>query len=135
MIDKVFNFLIKFYYFFYFLQSIQYLSGEIQGVLEQIATLAVLGGYPGSLLFGYFVSSSAPVYWPGAPFSLAALYSFLGGLFFYIYIYLNSDGVDTYPIIEKEDHSNDGLLWFQNPLVLRVYQSVLVKDKDSSSSE
>lgn len=67
-----------------------------------------MGGYPGSLLFGYFVSSSAPIYWPGVSFSLAALYSLLGSLLYYIHIYLNSDGVDVFPLPKDEDnHSND----------------------------
>lgn len=52
-------------------------KGEVQGVLEQITTLSVLLGYPGTLLFSYFVSSHSPYYWPGPQFALAAFYSCL----------------------------------------------------------
>jgi len=82
-------------------------QGEVQGVLEQIATLAVLGGYPGSLLFGYFVRGSAPVYWPGASFALASLYSLVAAGIFYRYVYVNSDRVDKFPVASNSE-SSDG---------------------------
>jgi hypothetical protein len=85
-------------------------SGEIQGILEQVATLAVLGGYPGSLLFGYFVSSSAPVYWPGVSFTLAAIYSALAATVFYILIFQQSDGIDTFPRSPRSSDSDRDLL-------------------------
>jgi hypothetical protein len=75
--------------------------------LEQIATLAVLGGYPGSLLFGYFVSSSAPIYWPGVSFTLAALYSSLAALLFFYAIFLRSDGVDRFPLSLSSGSDSD----------------------------
>lgn len=72
--------------------------GELQGVLEQIATLAVIGGYPGSLLFGFFVSDGAPFFWPGASFALAAVYSLAAAAIFYNYIFNESNGFDEYPV-------------------------------------
>lgn len=72
-------------------------TGEVQGVLEQIATLAVLGGYPGSILFGVFVSDDAPVYWPGAAYVLAALFSLSAAAIFYVHVYKLSDKVDKFP--------------------------------------
>lgn len=84
-------------------------SGEIQGILEQIATLAVLGGYPGSLLFGYFVSSSAPIYWPGVSFTLAAIYSSLAALLFFYAIFLRSDGVNRFPLPCETSSDEDPL--------------------------
>ena len=83
--------------------------GEIQGILEQIATLAVLGGYPGSLLFGYFVSSSAPIYWPGVSFTLAAVYSTLAALLFFHAIFLRSDGVNQFPLSSESSSDEDPL--------------------------
>jgi hypothetical protein len=97
--------------------------GEVQGVLEQIATLAVIGGYPGSLLFGFFISENAPFHWPGAAYALATLYSLSAALLFYYHVYRNSDGVSAYPRQEgggergggrgagvESDNSVDGLL-------------------------
>jgi hypothetical protein len=81
--------------------------GEIQGILEQISTLAVIGGYPGSVLFGYFVSSESPVYWPGIPFTLAALYSSLAAVIFYYFIFRHSDGVDEFPLSSVESSESD----------------------------
>lgn len=59
-------------------------KGEVQGVLEQLTTLSVLLGYPGTLLFSYFVSSHTHYYWPGPQFALAAFYS---GLSLSVYCY------------------------------------------------
>lgn len=73
--------------------------GEVQGVIEQLATLGVVGGYPGTLMFGYFVSSDAPFYWPGASFACAAIYSSAAAILFYFKIYKNSDGVHIFPRI------------------------------------
>jgi hypothetical protein len=79
----------------------------------------VLGGYPGSLLFGYFVSSSAPIYWPGVSFTLAALYSSIAALLFYFLIFLQSDGVDLFPIssltASDSDSSDKDLLSTSKP--------------------
>ncbi len=49
--------------------------GEVQGLLEQLATLAVIGGYPGSILFGFFLKQSPP--WTGPQFVLALAYSLI----------------------------------------------------------
>ena len=97
-------------------------AGEVQGVLEQIATLAVIGGYPGSLLFGYFVDDDAPFFWPGAAYSLAAAYSLVAAALFYWHIYQQSDGVNVFPyentgmersdgktLLEKSEDSDDSI--------------------------
>jgi len=77
--------------------------GEVQGVIEQLATLGVIGGYPGTLMFGYFVGSSAPFYWPGASFVCAAIYSSLAAGIFYSHIYKQSDGKHLYPRPQTDD--------------------------------
>lgn len=77
----------------------------MQGVLEQVATLAVLGGYPGSILFGAFVSDSAPVYWPGAAYALAAVFSLSAASVFYVQIFKLSDGVDKFPYASMRQNS------------------------------
>lgn len=71
--------------------------GEVQGVIEQLSTLGVVGGYPGTLMFGYFISSSAPFYWPGAPYFCAAVYASIAAWIFHTYIYKESDGKHLYP--------------------------------------
>ncbi|CAE7692457.1 unnamed protein product, partial [Symbiodinium microadriaticum] len=82
---------------------------EVQGVLEQIATLAVIGGYPGSLLFGYFVDADAPFFWPGAAYALAAMYSLLAAALFYWHVFKNSDGFDRFPFDKNStNESTDG---------------------------
>ena len=60
-------------------------AGEVQGVLEQLGTLAVLGGYPGTLLFTYFVGDSSPVYWSGPQFALSAFYSCVAVMIYVVY--------------------------------------------------
>lgn len=62
-------------------------SGEVQGVIEQLATLGVIGGYPGTLMFGYFISSDAAFFWPGASFFCAAVYASFAAGIFYVHIY------------------------------------------------
>lgn len=49
-------------------------QGMVQGVIAALASLAaVLAPLVFTAVFGFFVSEAAPVYWPGAPFALAAL--------------------------------------------------------------
>ena len=56
-------------------------------MIEQLSTLAVVGGYPGTLLFGYFISSNAIFYWPGAPYLCAAFYASMAAWIFNSQIY------------------------------------------------
>jgi DHA1 family tetracycline resistance protein-like MFS transporter len=49
-------------------------QGMVQGVIAALASLAaVLAPLVFTPVFGFFVSDGAPLYWPGAPFALAAL--------------------------------------------------------------
>jgi DHA1 family tetracycline resistance protein-like MFS transporter len=49
-------------------------QGMVQGVIAALASLAaVLAPLVFTPVFGVFVGEGAPVYWPGAPFALAAL--------------------------------------------------------------
>lgn len=69
-----------------------FFTGEVQGVIEQLSTLGVLGGYPGTLLFSYFVSSDAPFFWPGAAFACSAAYAGMAAGVFYVFIYSHVSG-------------------------------------------
>jgi DHA1 family tetracycline resistance protein-like MFS transporter len=49
-------------------------QGMVQGVIAALSSLAaVLAPLVFTPVFGFFVSDTAPLYWPGAPFALSAL--------------------------------------------------------------
>jgi DHA1 family tetracycline resistance protein-like MFS transporter len=57
-------------------------QGELQGGLTSLVSLTqIFGPLMMNQLFAYFSSKSAPVYFPGAPFLLAALFMLLSAIF------------------------------------------------------
>lgn len=56
-------------------------QGELQGALTSLMSLtSIIGPLLMTGLFSFFTSKSAPVYFPGAPFVMAALLVLLGGM-------------------------------------------------------
>lgn len=62
-------------------------QGELQGALGSMASLAAVISPPVmTQVFGYFTSDTAPVYFPGSSFALAALLTVFSGFMFYPYL-------------------------------------------------
>ena len=54
-------------------------QGELQGVLTSVGAVAtIIAPLAMTFVFGYFISTAAPVYFPGAPFLLAGILDAIG---------------------------------------------------------
>jgi DHA1 family tetracycline resistance protein-like MFS transporter len=67
-------------------------QGELQGILTSLISLtSIFGPLMMTHLFAYFTESSAPIYFPGAPFLLGALLMVLASIWSYRSLHVNKN--------------------------------------------